>query len=178
MSSRPRSNLEQSRKNIVGAVIELDRLDIGESRGALDTDDFRYATGETQTVTGVIAGENGGIRAGAAIDLVGARSAVDRVVAISALDIISAAAGVENIVASAGIDAVIAIAAEDYVVAPFSVQIVVPGAAIDVIVALGAAGNRIVSIAAIYLGGGADVRHRDPVVAAQTVDEVMADDRP
>src|SRR4051812_27043485 len=119
MSSRPRSNLEQSRKNIVGAVVELDRLDIGEARGALDTNDFRYATGETQTVTGVIAGENGGIRAGATIDLVGARSAVDRVIARIALDIIITAAGVENIVAGATIDEVITVAAEDYVVAPF-----------------------------------------------------------
>src|SRR3954454_10099003 len=121
MSSRPRSNLEQSRKNIVGTVVELDRLDIGEARGALDTDDFRYATGGTQTVIGVIAGKNGGIRAGAAIDLVGARSAVDRVVARTALDIISAAAGVENIVAGATIDVVIAVAAEDDVVSPFSI---------------------------------------------------------
>src|SRR3954466_14474096 len=127
MSSRPRSNLEQSRKNIVGAVVELDRLNIGEARGALDTDDFRYATGETQTVTGVIAGENGGIRAGAAIDLVGARSAVDRVVALSALDIIGAAARVENIVPGATIDAVIAVAAEDYVVAAQTVDDVPAG---------------------------------------------------
>src|SRR3954465_8704023 len=121
MSSRPRSNLEQSRKNIVGAVVELDRLDIGEARGALDTNDFRYARGQTQTVTGLIAGENGGIRAGAAIDLVGARSTVDRVVARTALDIIITAAGVENIVAGATIDAIIAIAAEDDVVAPVTV---------------------------------------------------------
>src|SRR4051794_9885458 len=159
MSSRPRSNLKQSRKNIVGAIVELDRLNIGEARGALDTDDFRYATGETQTVTGVIAGENGGIRAGAAIDLVSARSAVDRVVARAALDIISAAAGVEDIVAVAAIDAVIAVTAEDDVVAPFSVQIVVSGAAINIIGAQRAAVNLIVSIAAIYLGGGADVYH-------------------
>src|SRR3954465_3854908 len=159
MSSRPRSNLEQSGKNIIGGVVELDSLNIGEARGALDTDDFRYTTGETQTVTGVIAGENGGIRAGAAIDLVGARSAVDRVIAITALDIIIAAASVENIVVGASIDAVIAIAAEDYVVAPVTVQNVVPGAAIDIIGAPHATCDPIVSIAAIYLGGGADVCH-------------------
>src|SRR3954447_451229 len=84
MSSRPRSSLEQLRKNIVGSVVELDCFNIGKARGALDTDDFRYATGETQnatgetqTIVGVVAGENSGIGAGAAVDLVGARSAVD-----------------------------------------------------------------------------------------------------
>src|SRR4051794_4033248 len=120
MSSRPRSNLEQSRKHIIGAVVELDRLDIGEARGALDTDDFRYATGGTQTVTGVIAGKNSDIRTEATVDLVGARSTVDRVVSKTALDIIIAATGVENIVSSAPIDAIIAVAAEDDVVAPIS----------------------------------------------------------
>src|SRR4051812_3244282 len=178
MSSRPRSSLEQFRKNIVGSVVELDCFNIGKARGALDTDDFRYVTGETQTVTGVIAGENGGIGAGAAVDLVGARSAVDRVVAIIALDIIIAAAGVENIVPGAAVDAVVAVAAEDYVITPVSGQNVVPGAAIDIIGAPQTTCNLIVSVTPVQLGGGVDIGHRDRVVAAQTVDDVPAGDRP
>src|SRR5215212_139151 len=128
MSSRWRTSLEQSRKNIVRAVVELDCLNIGEARGALDTDDFRYATGETQTVIGVVTSENGGIGSGAAIDLVGARSAVDRVIPKSAYNVIIAAAGVDDVIVGAAIDAVVAVAAQDDVVAPVSGDAVVSGA--------------------------------------------------
>jgi hypothetical protein len=85
MSSRPRSGLEQSRQHVIGAVIELDRFDVGEARGAFDAYNRDHTVGEAQIVIGVVAGENGNVGAGTAIDLVGARSAVDRVVAIFAL---------------------------------------------------------------------------------------------
>src|SRR5918998_1075423 len=52
---------EQPGKNIVGAVLELDLLDIREARRALDADDRRHAIGNTQTVIGVIAREDGGV---------------------------------------------------------------------------------------------------------------------
>ena len=71
-------------KNIVGAVLELDLLDVRETRCALDADDRRHAISKTQTVVGVIAGEHGGVIAGTAVDPVVARSAVNRVVAVIA----------------------------------------------------------------------------------------------
>src|SRR4051812_6434668 len=150
----------------------------GQARSTFDAGNRGHAIRGTQTVTGIVAGENGNVGAGTAIDLFGARSAVDRVVAISALNVISAAAGVENIVAGAAIDAVIAVAAQDDVVAPVSGDAVVSGAAIDVIGAPQTARDDVVAVAAVQLGGGAAVAHRNGVVAAQTVDDVMADDRP